>query len=236
MAYSDFTNLDDVESQFGITILSAAPLFRDAKAVPASAPIRYLLEENVSLALNINTEKARSEFIIAPVLVEVRQLLEKKVSLFSGIDFTVEVSCGLNGYCDFLLSYSPDQVFLRAPVACIVEAKNENIKSGYPQCITEMIAARLFNERHRHAVPAILGVVTTGSNWKFLQLPGVAIPAFSDLVERHTILVERVVEWTEQWKEEGLTGTSAGGAGDGPRSRDGAFIFIVAHTNLVFFV
>ncbi|MEE9148607.1 MAG: hypothetical protein V3U27_14530 [Candidatus Tectomicrobia bacterium] len=172
MAYSDFTNLDDVESQFGITILSAAPLFRDAKAVPASAPIRYLLEENVSLALNINTEKARSEFIIAPVLVEVRQLLEKKVSLFSGIDFTVDVSCGLNGYCDFLLSYSPDQVFLRAPVACIVEAKNENIKSGYPQCITEMIAARLFNERHRHAVPAILGVVTTGSNWKFLQLQG----------------------------------------------------------------
>ena len=172
MAYSDFTNLDDVESQFGITILSAAPLFRDAKAVPASAPIRYLLEENVSLALNINTEKARSEFIIAPVLVEVRQLLEKKVSLFSGIDFTVDVSCGLNGYCDFLLSYSPDQVFLRAPVACIVEAKNENIKSGYPQCITEMIAARIFNERHRHAVPAILGVVTTGSNWKFLQLQG----------------------------------------------------------------
>ena len=172
MVYGDFTNLDDVESQFGITILSAAPLFRDAKAVPASAPIRYLLEENVSLALNINTEKARSEFIIAPVLVEVRQLLEKKVSLFSGIDFTVDVSCGLNGHCDFLLSYSPDQVFLRAPVACIVEAKNENIKSGYPQCITEMIAARLFNERHRHAVPAILGVVTTGSNWKFLQLQG----------------------------------------------------------------
>ena len=172
MVYGDFTNLDDVESQFGITILSAAPLFRDAKAVPASAPIRYLLEENVSLALNINTEKARSEFIIAPVLVEVRQLLEKKVSLFSGIDFAVDVSCGLNGYCDFLLSYSPDQVFLRAPVACIVEAKNENIKSGYPQCITEMIAARIFNERHRHAVPAILGVVTTGSNWKFLQLQG----------------------------------------------------------------
>ncbi len=172
MAYSDFTNLDDVESQFGITILSAAPLFRDAKAVPASAPIRYLLEENVSLALNINTEKARSEFIIAPVLVEVRQLLEKKVSLFSGIDFTVDVSRGLNGYCDFLLSYSPDQVFLRAPVACIVEAKNENIKSGYPQCIAEMIAAKLFHERHRHAVPSILGVVTTGSNWKFLQLQG----------------------------------------------------------------
>lgn len=172
MAYSDFTNLNDLESQFGITILSAAPLFRDAKAVQASEQIRHLLEENVSLALNINTEKARSEFIIAPVLVEVRQLLDKKVSLFSGIDFTVDVSRGLNGYCDFLLSYSPDQVFLRAPVACVVEAKNENIKSGYPQCIAEMIAAQLFNERQRQGVNYIMGIVTTGSNWKFLKLQG----------------------------------------------------------------
>ena len=126
----------------------------------------------MSLALNIHTDKARSAFIIAPVLAEVRQLLDKKVSLFSGIDFTVDVSRGLNGSCDFLLSYSPDQVFLRAPVACIVEAKNENIKSGYPQCIAEMLAARLFHARQRHDVHAILGIVTTSSHWKFLTLQG----------------------------------------------------------------
>jgi hypothetical protein len=172
VSYSDFKNLDDLESQFNITVLSAAPLFRDARAVQASEQIRHLLEENVPLALNINTEKARSEFIIAPVLVEVRLLLDRKISLFSGIDFTVDVSLNLSGYCDFLLSHSPDQVFLKVPVACIVEAKNENIKSGYPQCIAEMIAAKLFNERHKQSVPYLLGVVTTGSNWRFLKLAG----------------------------------------------------------------
>jgi hypothetical protein len=45
------------------------------------------LQENVALALNINTEKARSEMIIAPMLIEVRKLLKKQVSIFSGIEF-----------------------------------------------------------------------------------------------------------------------------------------------------
>jgi hypothetical protein len=53
------------------------------------------------LALNINTEKARSELIIAPLLVELRRLLNREISLFSGIDFTVDENQNLNGFCDF---------------------------------------------------------------------------------------------------------------------------------------
>jgi hypothetical protein len=52
----------------------------------------------------------------------------------------------------------------------IVEAKNENIKADLPQCIAAMYAARLYNEREHNDVDHILGVVTTGSNWKFLIL------------------------------------------------------------------
>ena len=37
--------------------------------------LRQTLQENVPLALDISTEKARSEFIIAPVLLEVRRQL-----------------------------------------------------------------------------------------------------------------------------------------------------------------
>ena len=107
--------------------------------------------------------------MIAPVLVAVRKMLHRKISLFSGIEFNVDESLNLTGYCDFILSQSPDQVYLEVPVVCIVEAKNENIKSGYPQCMAEMIAANLFNEKKATPVFSILGVVTTGSNWKFLQ-------------------------------------------------------------------
>jgi hypothetical protein len=172
MAYNSFQSVDEVQQLFGLSVTSSGSLFATIRTVPASEQLQRTLAEGVSLALNINTEKARSEFIIAPVLLEVRRLLEYKVSLFSGIDFSVDADRGLNGYCDFLLSYSPDQVFLEAPVACIVEAKNENIRAGYAQCIAEMLAARIFNERRAHPICTILGVVTTGSNWKFLTLEG----------------------------------------------------------------
>jgi len=80
----------------------------------------------------------------------------------------VDETLNLNGYCDFLISASPDQVFIEVPVVCIVEAKNENIRSGYPQCMAEMVGAKIFNDRQGHPVSAIIGVVTTGNNWRFL--------------------------------------------------------------------
>jgi len=36
------------------------------------------------------------------------------------------------------------------------------------------------------------------------RLPGVDIPAVHTLVEMHTMLAERVLEWTERWKADGL--------------------------------
>ncbi|GAK50288.1 hypothetical protein U14_01516 [Candidatus Moduliflexus flocculans] len=172
MSYSDFKTIDDILAKFDVTISSGDSLFADVPDIPASPELAKMLDTTVPLALNINTEKARSELIIAPLLVEVRNLLERKISLFSGIDFSVDVSRNLNGFCDFILSYSRDQAFLQTPVICIVEAKNENLKSGYAQCMAEMLAAQMYNEQKAHPVSWILGVVTTGSNWKFLTLEG----------------------------------------------------------------
>jgi hypothetical protein len=93
------------------------------------------------------------------VLVEVRKQLDRKISLFSGIDLFVDEAQGLKGFCDFILSYSRNQIFLEAPIVCIVEAKNENIKVAYPQCITEMIGAKQFNEQKANKIRYILGIV-----------------------------------------------------------------------------
>ena len=88
------------------------------------------------------------------------------------IDFTVDADQGLAGFCDFILSRSPEQQFLRSPVAAIVEAKNENLKTGLGPCIAAMIGARLFNEREGQPVARVYGAVTSGSVWRFLQLEG----------------------------------------------------------------
>jgi hypothetical protein len=94
-----------------------------------------LLEESVPWAIAVGTEKAKSEMIVAPTLLEVKRLLERKISVFSGSDFTVDSSVGLNGVCDFLVSRSPEQFEIEAPVLVLVEAKRDNLNSGWDSAL-----------------------------------------------------------------------------------------------------
>lgn len=164
--------MDQVINGLDLTLKPSRTLFRDVVPVETRPEFIEILAENVPLALNINTEKARSEFIVSQVLLEVRRLLNQQISLFSGIEFNVDIERNLKGFVDFLLSVSSDQIFLTAPVVSVVEAKNENIKAAYPQCIAEMVAVQLFNVEHGQPIETILGIVTTGDNWKFLKLEG----------------------------------------------------------------
>jgi hypothetical protein len=169
MSYRDFT-LNAVKKQFGLTTHEIPNLWSSVPDHPPSDLLKAILSENVPLALAINTEKARSEMIVSPVLIEVRKLCHRSLSLFSGKEFDVDKEKGLTGICDFLLSYSTEQLFIAAPVATIVEAKNDNVKEGIGQCVATLIAAQLFNQREGNAIPTLCGVVTTGSNWMFMKL------------------------------------------------------------------
>ncbi|MBD2625162.1 hypothetical protein [Trichormus variabilis] len=169
MAYSDF-KLQEIVKKFSLTINEKTDLFADAPEIECSEVLAAVLKTTVPLALAINTEKARSEMIIAPVLIEIKNKFSEKISLFSGVDFNVEPEQGLNGICDFLISKSSEQLFITTPVITIVEAKNENIKLGLGQCVAEMIAAQLFNQKEGNSIDSIYGVVTTGNMWKFLKL------------------------------------------------------------------
>ena len=68
--------------------------FTTIAPVTVSDLLRQTLAENVPVALDISTEKARSEFIIAPVLMEVRRQLHARISLFSGVEFNVDIALG----------------------------------------------------------------------------------------------------------------------------------------------
>lgn len=76
----------------------------------------------------------------------------------------------MNGFCDFIISKSPEQLFLDVPVIAVVEAKNEKIMAGLGQCIAEMIAARLYNKKESREISCVYGAITTGHSWKFLKL------------------------------------------------------------------
>ncbi|HEY9649798.1 MAG TPA: hypothetical protein V6C95_03985 [Coleofasciculaceae cyanobacterium] len=174
MAYSDFT-LAKVVKTFGLTISEKVGTFADIAEFDSGNFLEEILRYNLPLALAINTEKSRSKMLIAPILIELKKRFTQPISLFSGVDFTVDATQGLNGTCDFLISRSPEQLFINAPVIIIVEAKKEDLNAGLGQCVAEMLAARLFNEREGNPINRIYGTVTTGDRWKFLKLEGQVI-------------------------------------------------------------
>lgn len=171
MAYSDFT-LADLRHRFGLTVDEGADLFAGVPEVELPARLAETLRRYLPLALNLNTEKARSELLIAPLLVELKLLHADRLSLFSGIDFTVDAAAGLNGRCDYILARSPEQLALTAPACMLVEAKSENIVGGVPQCLAEMVAALRYNQAEGTGDGTVYGAVTTGVLWRFLSLEG----------------------------------------------------------------
>ncbi len=168
MSFQDFS-FPQVQQDLGLT-LDETDLYSHVPTLSLREEFAATLTEGTTLALAVNTEKAKSEFIIAPLLLELRRLLGDRFGLFSGVELTVDPNRGLNGVCDFIITKSAKQFVLSAPVIAIVEAKNDNLRSGLGQCIASMYAAQVFNQQSGPSIEAVFGVITTGSAWKFLRL------------------------------------------------------------------
>lgn len=171
MAYGDFT-VGKVKQAFGIQTIEGKPFFPTIASVAPSSTLLEVLEETLPLAVALPSEKAKSELLISPILVEVRKYLKHEVSLFSGQDFTVDAEVGLSGICDFLISQSPEQLEIESPVVVLVEAKKADINSGMGQCMAEMVAAQQFNQKAGQPPKPVYGCVTSGMLWRFLKLEG----------------------------------------------------------------
>ncbi len=128
---------------------------------------------------------------IALILVDLRRQLHEQVSLFSGVDFTVDNAKGLNGSDDFIITKSPEILIFKAPVITVVEVKKENINAGLGQCAAQMVAAQIFHEQATTEIKAIYGAVTTGSIWQFLKLEEQTLSI--DLSEYYLKDVNRII-------------------------------------------
>ena len=190
MAYSDFT-VETLQTKLGISLREVSDSFESIAAISPSQPLITMLERGMPVVLGANKEKARSEWLIAPLLLEVREVRLRQISVFSGSDFKVDPKQGLSGFCDFLISRSPLQMAVESPVVAIVEAKHEDLNAGIPQCLAAMYAARLFNEKRGKALETVYGATTSGTVWRFLRLTG--MQAESDLTEYHIHEVEKIL-------------------------------------------
>ncbi len=171
MPYTDFT-LESAEATLGVAC-RPGDLFPGLAASAVPAWLADALGRGMRLALV--SEKARSEFIVAPILLAVREAAGDRVAILSGQRLDVDATRSLSGECDFLLARSEPVPRLRAPLMAVVEAKKNDIEGGLGQCVAQMVAAQVYNERAGEPLPTVYGCVTTGEGWQFLGLTGTAV-------------------------------------------------------------
>jgi hypothetical protein len=166
MAYTDFS-LESIEQKFGVRNQRRA-LFAPVQALPVSPGLQQALDRANELV--IRTEKAKSEWIVAPILLEIRMLTNRFFTIFSGDNLAADDEAGLRGECDFILAKDTGTFDINYPILSIVEAKKNDLDIGIPQCAAQLIGARVFNQRKGISPPSLYGCVTTADEWVFMRL------------------------------------------------------------------
>lgn len=166
MSYSDYQNLRELSKSLAITY-QQTDLFPIVQLVEPTPFLLHTLAIAKSLPSTFS-EKARSENLITPILFEVYEHTQHRITIFSGCALNINEQ--LSGVCDYIIADKSQLLALESPIVCIVEAKHRSIEEGLAQAGAEMIAAQLFNQHEQNEIETIYGVVTNGIDWKFLKL------------------------------------------------------------------
>lgn len=165
MAYSDFT-LSDLEEKFGIKSERKQIQFA-IKPVEPSERLRIELEESTEMP--IKSEKARSEWIVVPILKELRRRNSNFFTIYSGDTLVGDKLAGLQGECDFILAKDTKSYEISIPIFQIVEAKRNDLDEGIKQCSAQLVGAKKYNERKGIITEKLYGCTTTGDVWQFIE-------------------------------------------------------------------
>lgn len=166
MAYSKFT-LDLIEQRFGIQN-HVEKLFENIQKVEPSEWLKNSLQ--IAQELPVKSEKAKSETIVFPILVELRNRNNKFFTIHSGDTLNADENQGLEGECDFILAKDSGTFNINLPIFQLLEAKKNDTEIGVPQCAAQMIGVKVFNQNKGIKLDKIYGCVTTGKEWLFMRL------------------------------------------------------------------
>ncbi len=166
MSYSDFT-LRDLQKKFGIKN-RVEHLFKKFEPLIPSDWLKLTL--NKTTQLPSRSEKSKSETIVFPILVELRDRNNNFITIYSGDNLTADEKSGLKGECDFIITKDTGTFDINYPIMQMVEAKKNDIEIGIPQCAAQMVGAKIYNEKNDTKLEYIYGCVTTGDEWLFLKL------------------------------------------------------------------
>lgn len=200
MAYRDFT-IEVVMQKFGLQQKTTS-LFLQSDVKPISDWLQQSLAYGKKLALASGNEKARSEFIIAPIMIELQRIFGQKFAIYSGKSLDADKEQGLSGECDFIISKGEQILIIQAPILAIVEAKKADIESSLGQCFAQMFGAKIINEQQGQSY-VVYGCVTTGEDWQFMKLEDRVV--YIDCDRYYINQVEKIVGCLRAILEEALS-------------------------------
>lgn len=82
MSYSQFTTISKAKAAFNLTTVEGERFLPEIAPIFPSQILLGYLQESLPIVATSGSEKARSEAIIYPVLLELRRILNRNVSLF----------------------------------------------------------------------------------------------------------------------------------------------------------
>jgi len=105
--------------------------------------------------ISLESETAKREFLIAPILFELAKATDARIS----VEYLIEIDDRLGGYLDY---------FIRSRQSLIViEAKKGDLEKGFNQLAAELIALDKYEDENSSLV---YGAITIGEMWRFTVL------------------------------------------------------------------
>lgn len=117
----------------------------------------------------LRNEKAKSEAIVYPILLDSIRRNDYLFTIYSGENLNIDQSRGLAGEIDFFLAKRTGEYGINFPILAIVEAKKNDFDLGIPQCAAQMLGGMALNQLESYQLP-IYGCVTTAEEWRFMRL------------------------------------------------------------------
>ncbi|MDM8527165.1 hypothetical protein QUF58_03035 [Anaerolineales bacterium HSG24] len=154
--FSDYFEMNhptkEIVAEFGYTYrFEELTLPQAIRSLAGVARLRESYKKKLPL-ISLNSEVARREFYIAPLLLELLEYVQAEIN----VEYPLDAGENLSGTIDYLLSFTNRMV--------IIEAKKGDLERGFNQLAVELIALdkTIDSDQTR-----LYGAVTLGDVWRF---------------------------------------------------------------------
>ncbi|MEB3343123.1 hypothetical protein [Okeania sp.] len=147
--------LEDIVNYFGYQlIIEELVLPKSEKQFDGLENLKQRFRKSLPF-ITLDSEMARREFLIAPVLIELVDYCQAKLK----VSYALEIEPQLKGSLDYFLEAGNNLL--------VIEAKKENLERGFKQLAVELIALDKGIESEQNL---LYGAVSIGKIWQFAVL------------------------------------------------------------------